>query len=317
MTKTITVAFPFPWMAKAITFNGKVDPPTTRDVMKKVVLAALCAAIFTANNRAAEPKKVLMFTKSSAFEHSVVRRGPDGSLGLAERIVKALGEKHGFAVDVTKDGREINADNLAQYSAVLFFTQGELTQSGRDGQPPMREEDKPALLQYVENGGGFVGTHCGGADTFHEWTEFRQMVGGLFIGHGPQQEGWVDIVDPSFPAVAGWPKSFSMIDEWYAYSGFNKNMHVLMMLRTEGLEGRDKLYDRADYPITWCSKYGQGRVFYTGLGHREDVWSNPLYQDMIAKALLWAIGEIDGDASPNLRTLFGDEEKALIRINPK
>lgn len=286
---------------------------------KGLVLAA-AAFVWAAGvaGHAAEKKRVLLFTKSSAFEHSVVSRGEGGELGLAERIVVDLGKKHGFDVVVTKDGREVTAEKLKNYDALFFFTQGDLTQSGRDNQPPMRMEDRPAILEYVRNGGGFVAAHCGGADTFHGWPEFLSMVGGEFIGHGPQQEGTVDVVDPNFPAVKGWPKSFSLVDEWYAYRGFNENMHVLMMLRTEGLSGgRDqKLYARADYPITWCSQYGKGRVFYTGLGHREDVWENQLYQNMIGSALLWALGEVEGDATPNLKKLFGDEKKALLRINP-
>lgn len=282
-----------------------------------VTAFAVLFAITACTAGAAEKKKVLMFTKSSAFEHSVVHRDDKGNLALAERIVVSLGKKHGFDVVVTKDGGQITAENLKNFAALLFFTQGELTQSGRDGQPPMKPEDQPAILEYVRNGGGFVGTHCGGADTFHDWPEFLEMVGGEFIGHGAQQEARVDVVDPEFPAVAGWPKSFSLVDEWYAYAGFNSRMHVLMMLRTEGMDGGDKrYYNRADYPITWCSQYGNGRVFYTGLGHREDVWENQLYQNMVAKALLWALGEVEGDASPNLKKLFGDEQKALTRINP-
>jgi type 1 glutamine amidotransferase len=87
------------------------------------------------------------------------------------------------------------------------------------------------------------------------------------------------------------------------------------MLETDGMEGF--MYNRPSYPITWCSNYGKGRVFYTGLGHREDVWQNPLYQSLVANGILWAAGALPGNASPNLKELFGDTETALKRINPK
>ena len=266
--------------------------------------------------------RVLMFTKSAGFEHSVVKRGPADELGLAERLVVQIGRDNGFEVDVTKDGTKINAANLKNYRALFFYTQGELTVAGKDGQPPMKPEDRQAILDFVANGGGFVGTHCGGADTFHGWTEgdrkpFLEMVGGEFIGHGAQQSSRIEVVDPSFPALAGWPASLELTEEWYAYRGFQPNIHVLAMLHTDGMKDeKRKLYDRPSYPIAWCSEHGKGRVFYTGLGHREDVWNNELHQKMVAGACLWVLGRTSGDASPNLKTLFGGVDSGLQRINP-
>lgn len=267
----------------------------------------------------ADNKKVLLFTKSAGFQHPVVKRGDGGELGLAEQTIVELGKKHGFDVTVTKDGSQINAVNLAKYDVLFFFTQGELNTPGLDKNTPVADADKASILEYVKGGGGFVGTHCGGADTFHGWIEgdkkpFLDMVGGEFITHGIQQESRVDVVDPDFPAVKGWPKSLKITDEWYAYQGFHGNMRVLMMLETDGMGG--PMYKRPPYPITWCSNYGKGRVFYTGMGHREDVWTNPLYQDLVANGVLWAAGAVPGDASPNLKEIFGDEAKALERINP-
>lgn len=266
----------------------------------------------------AENKKVLMFTKSAGFQHSVVKRDGD-ELGQAEKTVIELGKKHGFDVTATKDGSQINPENLKKYDAVYFFTQGEIDKEGLDKNPPVAEEHKHAILEYVKNGGGFVGTHCGGADTWHEFVEgnkkpFLEMVGGEFIVHGIQQKSRVDVIDPDFPALKGWPKSLTIIDEWYAYKGFHDNMRVLMMLETDGMVGQ--MYKRPPYPITWCSNYGKGRVFYTGLGHREDVWENPLYQSLVANGILWAAGALPGDATPNIKELFGDVESGLKRINP-
>ncbi|MFO0949488.1 MAG: ThuA domain-containing protein [Planctomycetota bacterium] len=278
------------------------------------VLAVFCAASAKAEN-----KKVLMFTKSQGFQHSVVKRGDNGELSMAEKIVTELGKKNGFDVTATKDGSLINAENLKKYDAVYFFTQGEIDQVGLDKQPPIKQEEKEAILEYVKNGGGFVGTHCGGADTYHAWVvdgkrPFLEMVGGEFIGHGIQQESRVDVVDPNFPAMKGWPKSLTITDEWYAYRDFHANMHILMLLETEGMAG--PLYKRQPYPIAWCSNYGKGRVFYTGMGHREDVWEHPLYQSMVLNGILWAAGAIPGDATPNLKQIYGDEKQALERINP-
>jgi type 1 glutamine amidotransferase len=46
--------------------------------------------------------------------------------------------------------------------------------------------------------------------------------------------------------------------------------------------------------------HGKGRVFYTSMGHREDVWTNPLYQTLLMGGLNWALGRVDADITPNL-----------------
>jgi hypothetical protein len=271
----------------------------------------------------AEGPRVLMLTKSQGFQHPVVGRKSPDELSMAEKIVTELGKKHGFTVTCTKDGSIVTPEGLKDFDVLYFFTQGDIDSDKRnvfERSPGVPIETRDCVMEFVKKGGGFVGTHCGGADTWHNWIvdgekPFLQMVGGEFVGHGSQQESSVRVVDPKFPAVQGWPSQFKLTDEWYAYDGFHKNMHVLMLLETEGM--KEPLYDRDDYPITWCSEYGDGRVFYTGMGHREDVWENPLYQEMVAKGILWAGKKIDADASPNLKELFGDEAAALERINPK
>jgi type 1 glutamine amidotransferase len=60
-------------------------------------------------------------------------------------------------------------------------------------------------------------------------------------------------------------------------------------------------YQRPPFPYTWARTHGRGRVFYTGLAHREDVWTNPIFHDLILGGLGWAAGNVDADVSPNLQ----------------
>lgn len=283
---------------------------------------ALLAAFAVAGIASADEKpKVLMFTKSQGFQHDVVARKNPEELSLAEKIVTELGKKNGFDVTCTKDGTKINPDNLKNYQVLYFFSQGEIDDAPehtRDKTPGVPKETRGCVIDFVSNGGGLVGTHCGGADTWHGWKEgksrpFLDVIGGEFATHGAQQVTEVRVVDPKFPAVKGWPAQFKLNDEWYAYKGFMPNMHVLLMLETEGMKG--PMYKRDDYPITWCSNHGKGRVFYTGLGHRDDVWTNELYQNMVAQGILWAAKKVDGDASPNLKEIYGDVDTAMKRLN--
>ena len=89
-----------------------------------------------------------------------------------------------------------------------------------------------------------------------------------------------------------------MHEEWYALKNFATDMHVLLVIETEGLDGNG--YQRPPYPATWARRHGQGRVFYTSMGHREDVWTNPAFQSVTVGGMRWAIGDVAADISANI-----------------
>jgi uncharacterized protein len=264
----------------------------------------------------AQGRKLLYFTKCAGFEHSVVKRpGPD-QLSHSEKILTELGQKHGFQVTCTKDGTVFTPENIARYDVFVFYTSGVLTTPGTDKNPPMTAEGKAALLEGIRKGKGFVGLHAAN-DSFHVQPDagdkssrfkaygdkvdpYIAMLGGEFIRHGPQQEATARVVDGKFPGAESLKDSFSLLDEWYTFKDFAKDMHVIHALETKGMKGID--YQRAPLPYTWARRHGQGRVFYTGLGHREDVWTKPLFQDVLLGGLGWAAGNVDADVTPNIET---------------
>src|SRR6266536_2536939 len=95
-------------------------------------------AIFTLPTSlfAANKKSVLVFTKSSGFEHDVVKL-KDGKPSIVDNAVTALGQKYGFDVTATKDGSIFDSKDFTKYAAVLFFTTGDLTTVCTDKNPPM------------------------------------------------------------------------------------------------------------------------------------------------------------------------------------
>ena len=60
-------------------------------------------------------------------------------------------------------------------------------------------------------------------------------------------------------------------------------------------------YERPKYPATWARKHHKGRVFFTSMGHREDVWQSPRFQELLLGGLSWALGNVDADITPNLQ----------------
>jgi type 1 glutamine amidotransferase len=252
------------------------------------------------------PRKVLFFTKSSGFEHSVVKRDGD-KLGLAETVFTDLGKKHGFEVMVTKDGGVFDKD-LAGYDVFFFYTSGNLLDPGTDKHPPMTAKGKEALLDAVKGGKGFMGSHCA-SDTFHSPGNrsetqaspdpYIAMLGGEFIRHGPQQKARVRVIDQAFPGQKSAGPSFEIQEEWYSNKNFAPDLHVLHVLETKGMEGDD--YERPPFPLSWARMHGKGRVFFTSLGHREDVWTSPMFQEMLTGAVAWCAGDAKADVTPNLK----------------
>ena len=294
-----------------------MSPAVSRRHQLKIgfcLVLALCAGGLHAAESSAWPKrKVLFFSKSSGFEHSVIKRKGD-SPSFAEQVLSELGPKHNIEFTFSKDGSLFNAGYLKQFDAFFFYTTGDLTKEGTDKNPPMSPEGKQAFLDAVKNGKGYVGSHSA-SDTFHTEPDpadksaryqlngeksdpYIHMLGGEFIKHGPQQVARMTVVEKKFMGFEKLPDYFDMNEEWYSLKEFHSNLHVLLVQETQGMKGGE--YQRSNYPATWARTYGKGRVFYTSMGHREDVWLNPLFQDILVGALGWATGNIDADVTPNL-----------------
>jgi type 1 glutamine amidotransferase len=246
-------------------------------------------------------KKVLFFTKSSGFPHPVITR-KGGELSLAERILTEIGKDHGFEVVASKDGRMFDPDKIGQWDAFAFETTGDLTTPGTDKTNPMSADGKKAFLDAIQNGKGFVGMHCA-TDTFHskgdEIDPYIKMIGGEFSAHDAQQVAKIQIVDEAFPGVRGFGSDyFELNDEWYAQKNLADDLHVILVQVTENMQGPN--YKRPSFPETWTRMHGKGRVFYTSMGHREDVWENPKYQGLLLGALGWATGKVEASVEPNV-----------------
>ena len=290
----------------------------------------------------AAPKRVLVVSTTEGFRHSCIP--------LGNQILTALGQKSGaFTVDIVDvnpndvvskvnsndpqfagaDGKPVrakvdaarrqaltdanraalaakcNSDSLKNYDAVIFnCTTGDL---------PL--PDKQAFLDWIKSGKAFIGIHAAG-DTFdhHPGVDpYIEMLGGEFKTHGPQVGVECINQDPKHPATAHLGKSWTISqEEIYQFINYDPaKVHELLILEkhpdpANGAPGH--------FPVSWCKQYGQGRVFYTSLGHREDIWDpnwkdgsgnrrNPpevaeAYQKHLLGGILWALGIEPGDATP-------------------
>jgi len=282
-------------------------------------LAALAAGSATGRSALAG-KKVLFFTKSSGFEHSVIKRGPNGEPSHADKIFTEIAKGLGVEVTCSKDGRLFEPDQIGQWDAFAFETTGDLTKTGTDKQPAMSAKGEEALYAAISGGKGFMGMHCA-TDTFGHHRgkgkddPFIQMIGGEFISHGPQQVAKLNIHDGKFPGAAAFGKdSFEINDEWYSLINLADDIHVIYSQVTKGMNGWE--YHRPNFPQTWSRQHGKGRVFYTSMGHREDVWANPHYQHLLSGGLKFILGEAEGSTKADIKDVLPGYDEVPKRPAP-
>ncbi len=297
----------------------KNDVANRRDFLRTVAIGGVGLAL--ANRlpaKAPGKESILLFTKSSGWEHDVIKV-KDGQPSIVERAVRSLGEKHGFDVTATKDGRIFDSPEFLTHSALFFFTTGDLTTSATDHQPPMSAKGKQALLDAVHEGRiGFVGAHAA-ADTFHTQPDpqdlsnryiahgaqsdpYLRMLGGEFIIHGSEprlQEAHAIVNDPKFPGLEGVSSPVSFTEEWYSLKDFMPDIHVILTLDTQGMKG--ECYQRPPYPVTWARMHGKGRVFYTAMGDRPENWEDPFLVNLVGGGIRWAIGDAQAKLTSNLK----------------
>ncbi len=281
-----------------------------------------------------EPKKVLLVTTTTGFRHSSIPTG--------EKIIQKLGKESGlFTVDLCgqppnrpsqpkppKDADEerkarhneemaaydeasaawqtqlkknlemLGLESLRKFDAVIF--------ANTTGDLPIPDRD--AFLQWVKDGHGFIGIHSA-SDTYHGFRPYLDMLGAEFETHGAQVR--VDAINQDMQCAAckHLGEKFGVFDEIYIFKNFDRSrVHGLLML-----DAHPNNRKPGDYPVAWKKDFGKGRVFYTSLGHREDVWDDDTpaeferknskevalaYQQHILGGIQWALGPENRDAKP-------------------
>lgn len=221
-------------------------------------------------------KRLLYLTHTAGFRHDV--------LTLSHEIVRDLANSAGtFEVTVTEDCSTISETGLRAYDAVFFYTTGEL---------PIDEGQKRALLEFVSAGKGFAGAHSA-TDTFYNWPEYGELIGGYFDGHPWHEEVTARVEDPRHPATAHLPASFAITDEIYQFRNWSRDrVQVLLSLDPASVDLTAPGVNRADrdFALAWTRRHGNGRVFYTALGHRAEVWRDERFRRHLLGGLLWVMG---------------------------
>jgi hypothetical protein len=252
-----------------------------------------CLAPISGFAQNAQRKKILAIGQVKGFQHDATTHGLATlwKIGQDSRLWDLYIRTDTQTLTKKKLGG--NAKTLNDFDAVVFYTTGELD---------LDASQKADLLSFIrDDGKGFIGVHSA-ADTFYEWPEYGEMLGGWFDGHPWNQfQAPVIVEDPANPIVKHFPKEFSVMDEIYQQKNFSRDrVRVLLSMDATKLDLKNPRVNRKDndFALAWIRNYGKGRVFYSTLGHREDSWNRPDVQKMWLEAVKWALGMTQADATP-------------------
>ena len=288
----------------------------TRRLLLTTVLftgaSLLATPLPAAKKSSGKPARVLMVTQSKGYVHgSVNRRGQ--KLAPAEIAMTKLGKQTGlFTVDCTQDcAKDFTVQNLKQHDIVAFYTTGEL---------PISKAARDYFLNVwlKQKGHGFIGFHSA-ADTYRSapnnksqnerYRWYWNMLGGTFNGHpwSHRTSVAISVQDTKHPASRPFGKEFRITDEIYQYRNWQpKKVHLLMSIDMAHTNPKKPYH----VPVAWVKTWGQGRIFFTNLGHNPATWKNAKFLESIEGAVKWIRGQEPGDATPNPEISAAQEAKA-------
>jgi cytochrome c len=216
--------------------------------------------------------RVLIFTKTTGFRHASIPAGL--------RAVRELGRRNGLEVDTTENAGAFTPSNLARYKAVVFLsTTGDVLTGAQ----------QTAFERFIRAGGGFVGVHAA-ADAEYNWAWYGGLLGARFASHPHIQRASIAVTDGRHPSTAALPLAWTRVDEWYNFaSNPRRSVRVLATLdETTYVPGQGAM--GSDHPIAWSHAYQGGRAWYTGGGHTDESYAEPMFRAHLLGGIRYAAG---------------------------
>lgn len=194
-------------------------------------------------------------------------------------IVNEVLLKHGFQTEVSHTlDSFLDVEKLKQLHLIVpIWTMGHITNEQLNG-----------VCEAVRSGVGIGGCHGGMCDSFREATEWQFMTGGQWVAH-PGNDGVRYTVRPTQPNhfIMQGTNEFEVCSEQY-YMHVDPANNVLAVTRFPVADGPHVTNGEVDMPVVWTKRYGQGRVFYSSLGHVAAVVRQPDPLRILTRGLLWA-----------------------------
>ena len=233
---------------------------------------------------------VLIFNKTNGFVHK-------DAIPVADVVFSELADAQGWDVFVTDNAAVHNPGVLGKFQLVIWNNvSGDV----------LTAEQRESLVQWLNAGGGWVGVHGSGGDTAYDWEWYvNTLIGAQFVGHtmDPQfQDAALLVSEPGTALTAHLPAPWIVpAEEWYAFASSprDKGYEILLTIDQDSyvttgesasswMQGwTDRM--EGEHPLAWRHTLGQGRVFYSAIGHQPGTYQLPEYRQLLGKAMRWAM----------------------------
>jgi uncharacterized protein len=250
--------------------RSRHDRPGRKRMTLPTILALFLAAL-PFSSAAAERERLLVFTKTAAYRHD--------SIPAAVAAMRKLAGAHGIEVEHSEDAALFIEDRLSRFKAVAFVnTSGNV----------LGADEQRAFEAFVAKGGGYLGVHAA-ADTGYDWPWYGELLGAWFKSHPPGlQTGTVRFLRPLGGTS---PVAWRVTDEFYDFRNPPPREAAVVALLDESTYQGGGM--GAHHPIAWCRQVQGGRSWYTGLGHRPELYLDEVFLAHLEKGLRYAVSRSD------------------------
>ncbi len=266
--------------------DKKKGLPSLDDAAQQQILNSIPTA---ASADVQRRRRVLIFYRCEGFVHH--------SIPFANFALQQIGKQTGaFETHVADTYEVFTEENLRRYDAIILNNTTGLRFPDAD--------QEFAFKQFVMQGKGLVGIHAA-ADNFGEHPECISMVGGIFDSHPWTADGtWAFRLDePEHrlnQAFAG--KGFWHHDEIYRYKKDSfvgpSKLRFLVSLDMTKEAVTKKIKKPQEVAVSWVQQVGEGRVFYTNFGHRNETFHKPLILQHMLDGIQYALGDLEAEDEP-------------------
>jgi len=189
----------------------------------------------------------------------------------------------GFEFDISNNMDDLMRKDLADYSVILMLNDS-----------PHTKEQRKALQEYMEKGGGWFGFHFAGYnDSSTDWPWFVDFLGGgvFYRNNWPPMPAKL-VVNPMHAVTRALPDTFmSPTNEWYQWKPSpreNPDIEVLISLDENNYPfGLKDIIPGGDCPVVWTNK--NYRMIYMNMGHGHRIFTDPTQNQLIIAGFRWVV----------------------------
>jgi uncharacterized protein len=281
-------------LALSLTQSAFAQKDKSLEKITPAIQEKIKAAIPKEFSKAAKTRKIVVFSKSHGFVHKSTSVGN-------ELLTQLVTTTSAFEVTFNDDPTTYTDEYLKGFDAILVNNATQVQNAFKDA-------NREAFLNFIKNGGSFIGIHAASDGGGKNWLEYSEMIGGQFDGHPWNANGkWaMEVNDTENPINKPFTeKLFIYQDEIYRQSNtYDKlRMHTLLRIdpindplkAKEGDDPKKKVVHNREYPISWIKSYGKGKVFYTCFGHRNESFYEAKIVDHMLRGIQWSLGDLEAE----------------------